>query len=129
VFCGNGMLKLPFRKNQTQNKLPMLRQFLVLAIGVSFCFPLTSEAQNKNKSQEIQEVKPNVKGTYQIEVIGRQQPLIPQDIDRIVKENRHKNKVIYVKIGDMVRIKVLPTSQIKSASFKPVDELIFVPSF
>lgn len=69
-------------------------------------------------------------GTYVIEVLGRSMPLIPENIEEIVGNQRKKNEIVYVSIGTNARIKVLSQTQINSSAFEKLKyRVVNVESF
>jgi hypothetical protein len=92
-----------------------------------FLIPIISFGQEKTVSSETK--KSLVEGTYQYEIIGRGEPIMPVNIAQIVEQNRHKTEVKYVQWGPTVRIKVLPEKDIKAAGFQPVSKFVTVESF
>jgi hypothetical protein len=97
-----------------------------ILFGLIFLLPFATFGQEASTSETK---KSSVEGTYQFEVIGRAQPMIPNNLEKIVAENRHKTKVTYVPYGTNVRIKILPENEIKAPSFKPVAEVVHVSLF
>jgi len=68
-----------------------------------------------------------IDGTYQIQVINsRSQPLMPVNLNKIVLENRDATKVKYVPLGSIVRLMILPLSEINKPDFKPLDQIGYV---
>ncbi len=69
----------------------------------------------------------SAEGTWQIEVVNsRNQPFIPGDIDEIVAEKRHASEVVYVQLGTVVRLKILPVSEINRLQFIPLEKIKFI---
>lgn len=89
----------------------MIKFTRILTI-VAILFTSTAMAQTENL------------GTYQIEVLGRGNPYIPESLDEIIDENRHATDVVYVSLGTKVRVKILPHNTINSPEFKAVEERI-----
>lgn len=68
-----------------------------------------------------------IKGTYQIQMVNtRDLPSIPYNLEQMVEEKRDKDKVVYIKLSDFVRVKVLPKSEIEKKDFKPVKHIEYV---
>ena len=82
-----------------------------------------STQETQLTAEDLQLLEKKAQGTYQILVRGRQNPLIPQNIGQIVERNRHASKVVYVSLGTMVKVKILPKSEIEGAGFKPVSNV------
>lgn len=66
-------------------------------------------------------------GTWQIQVVNsRNQPYIPGNIDEIVRENRKQSEVVYIRLDDNVRIKILSQDEISASGFKPLEKVIHI---
>lgn len=98
----------------------------VLTSSFLFFVIIRAGAQPKTFSQKDQI---DITGTYQIEVIGRQKPLIPEKLYEIVDKNRDDKEVKYVVLGTYVRIRILPRSVVTKKNFKRVEEFVSVKSF
>ncbi len=104
-----------------------MKKYLVAISMIALSTHLFAQSNNP-KGTETPASKIN--GTYQLEIIGRQNPLIPANLHQIVTENRKENQLSYVQLGTMVRVKILPFSEINSPSFKPLkEEFVNVESF
>ena len=91
--------------------------FLLLLAGITNTKAQTVSDTTKNKCYTID-------GTYQIQVLHpRAEPLIPANINKIVLDNRDATQVKYVAVGTMVRIKILPLSEINRPDFKPLERI------
>ena len=108
---------------KTLNIIYQLMKQIVLIILLSLICHSVVKAQIKadttlNKCYTID-------GTYQIQVINsRSQPLMPVNLNKIVLENRDATKVKYVPLGSIVRIMILPLSEINKPDFKREYECI-----
>lgn len=99
-----------------------------LSILFLLLFPFLGTAQSDLSEEEVQELKTlqkEVKGTYQIQVIGsRAKPAIPLELFRTIDEKRDPEEVVYHEMSDRMRIKILPEKQIESSDFEGVEERI-----
>ncbi len=107
------------------NKTDVLKFALFLALIFSLTYELKAQENQNKRTKEAT----SIQGTYQIEVLGRANPLIPANLSQIVEKNRDQNKVVYVNLGTMARLKILPLNQIQKSSFKAIEEIVNVPSF
>lgn len=69
----------------------------------------------------------SLRGTYTIQMINtRDLPSIPYDLETRVNSKRDKNKIVYLKLSDYVRVKILPKSEIEKSDFKPAKYIEYV---
>jgi hypothetical protein len=99
-----------------------------LSIFFLVLFPILGTAQSDLSEEEVQELKSlrkELKGTYQIQVIGsRVKPAIPLALYRTIDEKREPQEVVYHEMSDRMRVKILPEKQIESSDFERVEERI-----
>lgn len=77
--------------------------------------------------EELKALEKKVEGTYQVQVKNaRVKPSIPADLAQIVEKNRHATKTTYVSLGTLVRVKILPSSEISKAGFKGLEKIKYV---
>ena len=89
-----------------------MRKALLLA-GILFMNASVMLAQDSKPERPT-------KGTYQIEVHNtRANPFIPNNLESLVRENRKANQISYVRLGENVRLKILPESEINRPGFTP----------
>jgi hypothetical protein len=101
--------------------------FMTCFVGFRSYSQIDVSAQQQT---ELEELRKKVQGTYVIEVIGRQNPLIPQDLPILIEQNRSQNQVIYITLGTMARVKILPLQEVSNPLFKKLEEeVVSVESF
>lgn len=102
-----------------------MKKITAILCLVSFFVLLGNKGFSQVKSSP--NIDSNIEGTYQIQVIGtRAQPNIPGNLKEIVQKNRNATQVKYVSLGSVVKLKILPFSQINSSSFKPLTSIAHI---
>lgn len=101
---------------------------LVITCTVSF----TSFSQNntpQNDSINYGAISEKLMGTYQIEMIDtRSLPSFPAELLLIIEEKREEDRIVYHKVSDNMRIKILPKSLINAENFEPVERINYISS-
>lgn len=94
----------------------------------------SDHAQNQDSKEKQDDKKPAPQendisktyafdGTYQLEIINtRYMPVLPGNLMNIIRDNRHETNTVYVQINNMLRVKILPKSEINSPGFQPLKE-------
>jgi hypothetical protein len=99
-----------------------------LSLLLLVLLPFLGTAQSDLSEEEVQELKSlqkDLKGTYQIQVIGsRAKPAIPLALYRTIDEKRDPEEVVYHEMSERMRVKILPEKQIQSSDFEGVEERI-----
>jgi hypothetical protein len=83
---------------------------------------------SKPVSAQEESKKPiGIEGTYQIQVLNtRALPLIPSNLEMLIKKERHATEEKFIKLGEQVRLKVLPLSEISKPGFKAVEKVVYI---
>jgi len=118
-------------KNTSNRKAGFMKSIMSSTL-LAFCLFFigkTAFSQNNSTtgSTDLHSQADLYDGTWQIQVVNsRNQPYIPGNIDEIVRENRKKNEVVYIKLDDYIRIKILSADEISSAGFKPLEKVVHI---
>ena len=119
-------------ENTSYNKPALMRSMMYSSI-LAFCLffigkNVHSQTINpEGYSNPGTQTTDSYDGTWQIQVVNsRNQPYIPGNINEIVKENRKKSEVVYIKLDDYIRIKILSEDEISSAGFRPLEKVVHI---
>lgn len=94
--------------------------------------PILLSAQSEGSEAEAKDLlklKKELKGTYQIQMVGtRKRAAIPLSLYEKIDSVRKEEELVYYKVSDIMRVKVLPSSQIEAEGFKGIqEEVVHVP--
>jgi hypothetical protein len=68
-------------------------------------------------------------GTYQIQMIDtRSLPSFPAELLIIIEEKREDDSIVYHKVSDTMRIKILSKLTINAENFEPVERITYISS-
>lgn len=103
-----------------------IKGFLLVLILVSFqC--LSQAELTEQEIQNLLNLKTEVEGTYQIEMINtRSLPTIPLIAYKEIEMRRNKSEVVYYQLNENTRIKIFPIDQIKDPNFRYPEEVIYI---
>lgn len=103
-----------------------IKGFLLVLILVSFqC--LSQAELTKQEVQNLLNLKTEVEGTFQIEMINtRSLPTIPLIAYKEIEMRRNKSEVVYYQLNETTRIKIFPLDQIKDPNFGFPEEVIYI---
>tara|TARA_R100000951_G_scaffold90347_1_gene78588 strand:- start:153 stop:500 length:348 start_codon:yes stop_codon:yes gene_type:complete len=107
------------------------KSFICITLfAYSLSFNLFSqENANLNDSINYEELSAKLEGTYQIEMIDtRSLPSFPAELLLIIEDKRDDNNIIYHRVSDVMRVKILPRSIINAKDFKPVERINYISS-
>lgn len=77
--------------------------------------------------QKAESIPDDFDGTYQFQVIkSRGYPFIPADLDEIIRKNRKEKEIVYVELGSLVILKILPVSEIVKPAFIPMERIVYL---
>jgi hypothetical protein len=69
----------------------------------------------------------NVEGTYQIQMIHtRNKPYLPTYLNEIVARKRDKTVAVDTLLSPVIRLHILPLSEISKPDFKPLQRITYV---
>ena len=89
----------------------------------------SQENTNLNDSISYEDLSKKLEGTYQIEMIDtRSLPSFPAELLLIIEDKRDDNNIVYHKVSDVMRVKILPRSIINAKNFKPVERINYISS-
>lgn len=96
-----------------------------LLVGFSIFFFFSFAALGQSRLQAKNSSKKAAKGTYQFIVTNSKSDVtFSEEILSEVEKNRLDNEVKFLQLGDQVKVKILPRSEINSPSFVPIKEEI-----
>ncbi|MFB6258631.1 MAG: hypothetical protein ABEH38_08045 [Flavobacteriales bacterium] len=91
--------------------------FLLLSLGGA-AQPDLSQKEVK----ELRSLKEELKGTYQIQMIGtRKKPSVMLSLYDSIANKRKEEEVVYHRVNEKMRIKILPREKIEASNFKGVE--------
>lgn len=87
-----------------------------------FLVPFSGIAQS-NGEQNLQALKKELKGTYQIQMLGtRKKAAIPMSLYGKIDSARKEKEVVYYEVSDLMRVKILPRQTIEAKGFKSLPK-------
>ncbi len=91
-----------------------------------------TQAQSHLSEDEVKslvQLKSDLEGTYQIQMIDtRTLPSVELTMFKTIAELRDSEEVVYHRVSDRMRIKILPYKEIEKADFVPLDYYTFITS-
>lgn len=105
-----------------------MRTLSAIAFLVIFSVPFRSSSQpdlSQDEVEELKALKNELKGTYQVQVLGTQEePTLLLSLYDTIASKRKEEEVVYHKVRDDLRIKILPRKRIEAPDFKGVEQRI-----
>lgn len=107
----------------------LFKSFLLFGIIGSSTISYSQSSLTKDEAAEYIERFNTAEGTYQIQVIDtRELPAIPVSFIDDIEKARDENEVRFISLKENIRVKILPTVEINSENFKPLDRIVFINS-
>lgn len=105
---------------------------LIYTSIITCLFTISSFGQSSEQpadSIDYNALSEKLMGTYQIQMIDtRTLPSFPAELLLLIEKKRDENRIIYHRLSDNMRIKILPKSIINTKEFKPVERIRHISS-